>query len=330
MSDPLRIGVAGAGAIGLFVGGRLVQAGHDVRFLARPRLRDEVAAHGLTLTDFEGRTDKLMDLALSDDPAVLEGCDLVLVTVKSAATTEMAGLIAQYGPQDAPVISLQNGVTNAATLRAVLPEHHVRGGMVPFNVTQTGPGAFHRGTSGDILVARGTAPLPDLSTPGLTWIEADDFEAVQWGKLLINLNNALNALSDLPLLTQLQNRAWRRLMAAQMDEALTVLKAAGITPAKFTAAPARLVPHILRLPTPLFRRIASQMLTIDPKARSSMWEDLTRRRPTEVDALQGAVLDLAAQHGLACPVMTKITAAIRKAEADAAGPPGLTPDDLSG
>ena len=53
------------------------------------------------------------------------------------------------------------------------------------------------------------------------------------------------------------------------------------------------VPRILRLPDWLFRRVARRMLAIDPEARSSMWEDLDRRRRTEVDDLQGAILALA-------------------------------------
>ncbi len=329
MSDsPLRIGIAGAGAIGFFIGGRLAQAGHRVRFLARPRLRDAVMEEGLRLTDYEGRDDMLTGLTVSDDPAVLEEADLVLVTVKSAATVEMARLIAQYAPKDARVISLQNGVGNPAVLAEALPGRDVRGGMVPFNVTQTGAAAFHRGTSGAIVVEAGATPLPDLSAPGLDWQETNDFAAVAWGKILVNLNNALNALADLPLLEQLHDRRWRRLMADQMEEALAVLRAAGIRPARFTAAPVRSVPHILRLPDWAFRRIAAQMLTIDPKARSSMWEDLTKGRRTEIDALQGAVLALAEAEGVDCPLMRSVVAAIREAEAAGRGPPGLSPNDL--
>lgn len=324
----LKIGIAGAGAIGCFVGGRLAQAGHDVRFLARMGLCKSVRAKGLRLTDFEGRDDVLEGLSFSDDPVALEGCDLILVCVKSAATAQMGGLIARYAPSGAVVISLQNGVTNAAELRAALPDWDVRAGTVPFNVTGSGEAAFHRGTSGAILVERRASGLPDLSAPGLEWEERGAFEEVQWGKLLVNLNNALNALSDLPLLEQLMDARWRRLMADQMGEALAVLRAAGIRPAKFMALPPALVPHVLRLPTPLFRRIAAKMLTIDPQARSSMWDDLTARRMTEVDALQGAVLTLAAEHGVQCPLMERIVTAVRQAEAAGEGPPGIAPDML--
>ena len=53
-SSSPTIVVAGAGSIGCFVGGQLAAAGRDVRFLARPRVAAELAAHGLTLTDREG------------------------------------------------------------------------------------------------------------------------------------------------------------------------------------------------------------------------------------------------------------------------------------
>ena len=87
-------------------------------------------------------------------------------------------------------------------------------------------------------------------------------------------------------------------------------------------------PPVLRLPTPLFRRIARAMLTIDPSARTSMQDDLVRGRATEIDALQGAVLDLARTHGIACPAIERVTAAIRAAEAAGQGPPGLDPRTL--
>ena len=329
VSEPRqRIGIAGAGAIGFYIGGRLAQAGWDVAFLARPRLCDAVAAQGLTMTDYDGSEAVLQNLRVSSDPAVLSDADLIFVTVKSAATAEMARNLAEHAPRKATVVSLQNGVTNPQILANGLPEHDVRGGMVPFNVTQPAPTHFHCGTSGEILLERGSRAIPDLAAPGLVWQEVDDFEAVQWGKLLINLNNALNALADIPLLEQLQDRRWRLLMAAQIDEGLAVLRRAGISPARLTAAPPALIPFILRLPTWMFRRVAAQMMTIDPLARSSMWEDLTQRRPTEIDALQGAVLALALEHGLDCPVIERVTTALRAAADAQLGPPGVSPDTL--
>src|SRR3982751_2179837 len=90
-----RIVVAGAGTIGCFVGGQLAAAGRDVRFLARPRLRDELAAHGLVLSDRDGATRRSAaeKLVVGTDPALLADADVVLVTVKSGATAEIAASI---------------------------------------------------------------------------------------------------------------------------------------------------------------------------------------------------------------------------------------------
>ncbi|MEP1355821.1 MAG: 2-dehydropantoate 2-reductase [Tateyamaria sp.] len=321
-----RITIAGAGSIGCFVGAVLCDAGFDVRFLARARVIEQVVLRGLNLTDFDGLDLRVASIAATDDPeTALTGADLVLVCVKSGDTEAMGRLIAIHAPET-QVISLQNGVGNAAVLRRVLPSADVRAAMVPFNVVSRGPGQYHRATSGDILVEAG--PMPDLSSAHLTWQAVDNIEAIQWGKLLINLGNAVNALADMPLLEQLQDRAWRRVLADLMTEALRILRVAGITPAKTTAAPPHIIPHILRLPTPLFRVVAASMLTIDAHARSSMWDDLKQGRKTEIDALQGAILDLAERHGRQAPLNARMRALVRAAEDADAGPPGLTASDI--
>jgi len=151
-------------------------------------------------------------------------------------------------------------------------------------------------------------------------------KSVLWGKLLLNLNNALNALSDKPLKVELSDRRWRKLLAAQMEEALAVMKAASIQPAKLAGVSPALLPTILRLPDWLFSRVARRMLAIDPQARSSMWEDLVHHRATEIDEFQGAILRLAAAAGTQAPVTERVIARIRNAERKNAGPPALEPD----
>lgn len=132
-------------------------------------------------------------------------------------------------------------------------------------------------------------------------VDSDRIAAVQWGKLLVNLTNAPNALSGLTVQVMLLDRGWRRIMAAQMVEAMGILRAAGIAfDAPFPVSP-RLVPHVLRLPTPLFRRVARAMLSVDAQARTSMALDLAQGRPTEVDALQGEIIRLAAAQGRDAP-----------------------------
>ena len=163
----------------------------------------------------------------------------MLVTVKSADTAAMADIIARHAPSDVVVVSLQNGVGNAAVLRDRLPGRRVLGGMVPFNVIALGEGRFHRATSGDIVIEHDDGDTAErLSVPGLTMRPTDDIDGVQWGKLLVNLNNALNALAGLPLRRQLAQRPWRRLFADQMAEGLAAIRAEGIRPVSPTPIPA--------------------------------------------------------------------------------------------
>jgi 2-dehydropantoate 2-reductase len=327
ISPSSHIVVAGAGSIGCFTGGLLAAAGRRVTLLARPRTIAEIAAHDLTLTDFAGldRTVPAARMTLTEDPACLAGADLILVTVKTAATAAIAEAIAEHAPPAAAVVGLQNGLDGMEILTRRLSGRDLRAGMVPFNVVPMGPGRFHRASSGDILIGRGAQPLaPLLSVPGLPVAETAGITAVQWGKLLLNLNNALNALSGLTLHAQLQDREWRRLMADQMSEALTALRAAGIAVTSTTAAPPGLIPHVLRLPTPLFARIAARMMVIDPSARASMSHDLLAGRATEIDALQGRILRLAEETGTPVPLCRRVAGLIREAETRGAGLPGLS------
>ncbi len=330
-----RIAVAGAGSIGCYVGGCLALAERDVTLLLRPALAEAIARHGLRISDLDGLDRVLAPSAvrLATDPeAAFAEADIVLVTVKSGATEVMAGLIAEHAASGVTVVSLQNGVGNVDVLLARLGGMaRVVPGMVPFNVVQTlgqgQPPRFHRATSGTVQIGAGVAGLREaLGVKGVAVAESGDMAGVLWGKLLLNLNNALNALAGIPLAAELGDKRWRRLLARQIEEGLAVLKAAGIRPARIEGVPPSSVPRILRLPDWLFRRVARRMLAIDPEARSSMWEDLGARRPTEVDHLQGAILGLAAKTGVRVPLTERIVRLVKGAETARAGSPGLTPE----
>ena len=90
------------------------------------------------------------------------------------------------------------------------------------------------------------------------------------------------------------------------------------------------IPRILRLPNWLFRTVARRMLAIDPQARSSMWEDLQRRRVTEIDYMQGAILKLGRKSEMRTPLSERIIALVKRAEAAGAGSPSLLPDQING
>jgi 2-dehydropantoate 2-reductase len=319
--------VAGAGSIGCFAGGLFASAGRRVSLLARPRVIEEIEGFGLTLTSLEGGSWHVapQQLELSGDPKILAGASVVLVAVKSADTAEIADAIARHAPPQAVIVSLQNGVGNASVLRERLPGQKVLAAMVPFNVIATGEGRFHRATSGDIVIERDEADTAArLSVPGLAMRATSDIAAVQWGKLLVNLNNAINALSGLPLREQLARRDWRGLFADQIAEGLKAVRAEGIRPVSPTPVPLGWTPHLLRLPDALFAIALAPAMKIDPQARSSMWEDLQRGRRTEIDYLQGVITEIAGRRGLEVPLSRRIVALIRQAEAAGLGSPGLT------
>ncbi|MFO1338163.1 MAG: 2-dehydropantoate 2-reductase [Burkholderiaceae bacterium] len=315
----------GAGSVGGYLGGCLAAAGVEVHFVGRPRVLGGWREQGLRVTDQDGRDQRLPAAALhlhDTVPARLAPA-LVLLTVKCGATRDAAASLAASLPAGTPVLSCQNGIGNAEAGREVAPTLHWLPGMVPYNIAELAPGHLHRGTGGK-LAAQDDAQLrpwvPVFEAAGLPLRLHTDLRAVQWGKLLLNLNNPVNALSGLPLRAELMQRGYRQVFAALQREALAALGAAGIAPAQVAAVPPHRLPTILSLPDWLFRRVAARMLRIDPEARSSMADDLAQGRPTEVDALCGEVLRLARAHGLQAPLNQRIQALV---EAWAASPSPL-------
>lgn len=316
---PISVLIMGAGSVGCYLGGVLAAAGLRVDFVGRPRVLADLRAQGLTVSDMDGRRHHLpaVELHLHDSlPAGLRP-DLSLLCVKSGATQEAALQLQATLPSGSLVVSMQNGIGNAEQAAAVAPALNWRAGMTPFNVAELAPGQFHRGTQGALAMQGGPADhallavQAALSSQGLALGLRPDLGALQWGKLLLNLNNPVNALSGLPLRAQLLQRGYRRCFAALQSEALDVLDAAGITAAAMTPLPPRRLIKLLRLPTPVFRLLAARMLKIDAKARSSMADDLSLGRTTEIDAFCGAVVRLAATQGRAAPLNARMLALVQ-------------------
>ena len=314
MTDPALPGpvlVMGAGSIGCFLGGSLQAAGARVSYVGRPRVLADLRLNGLTLTDLDGGRVQLPPAALDLHEQVPIGTApaLVLLCVKSGATAEAARELGAALPAGTLVLSMQNGISNAEVARAAAPTLRVLPGMVPYNVAEIGPGCFHRGTAGALALQDDPALdawNPVFTAAGLAMTRHDDLRPIQWGKLLLNLNNPVNALSGLPLRAQLLDRDYRYCTAALIDEALAVLDVAGIAPARVAAVGPRRLPGLLRLPTWIFRLLAKRMLRIDAQARSSMADDLARGRPTEIDALCGEVVRLARSLRTLAPVNVRM------------------------
>jgi 2-dehydropantoate 2-reductase len=316
----MQVAIFGAGSVGCFLGGAWAAAGVPVAFVGRERIGREIAEHGLTLTDHSGWRTRLApeQVEFSTRPNALAGADIIALCVKSTATAAAAKEIARNAKKGALVVSFQNGVSNLEILRTVLKTRfEAVAGMVPYNVAALGHGRFHKGVAGD-LVAEDSPPLRALAErigggPAKLLL-SPDMAAVAWGKLLINLNNAVNALSGLTLLEQLKQRDYRRVVAASILEALGLLEAAGIEPAKTGPVPPRLLPHVIASPDLVFN-LFLRIQKIDARARSSMADDLKAGRPTEIDYLNGEVVKLARKLGRPAPVNAAIVSLVRQAEA---------------
>jgi 2-dehydropantoate 2-reductase len=138
-----------------------------------------------------------------------------------------------------------------------------------------------------------------------------------WGKLLINLNNAVNALSGRTLIEELKQRDYRRVFAASISEGLGLLRGAKIEVKSAGGVRPRLLPLVIGSPDWLFNRVFLKKWKIDAKARSSMADDLAAGRKTEVDYLNGELVRLAERLRRDAPVNRAIVELIRKAEAGA-------------
>jgi 2-dehydropantoate 2-reductase len=281
---------------------------------------DPIAADGLTLGRSGKPTTTVVPdaLTLTTDPRAAADADVVLVTTKSHDTETVARSAAAHLTPGTVTISLQNGLHNPARLRGILAGP-VLAGVVTYNVVRAAPATYLQATSGELLVEGSPAGAPfarAAAAAGVPIGQRKDIVGVQHAKLLMNLNNAVNALSGRPLGEQLADRGYRRVLALCQEEALSAFAAAGVTPARLSPLPPSARVKVLRASDSIFTTMARTALKVHPDARSSMADDLAAGRRTEIDELQGAVVGLGAEHGVATPVNYRIAALVRAAEED--------------
>jgi len=331
MAGGPKVAILGAGSVGCFIGGAWAAAGVPVTFVGRAKLAADIAEHGLTVSDYTGWKAHLPPEAVDYrcEPQALQDGQLIAVTVKSGDTAEAAAQIAEHGTQGATIISFQNGVSNVDVLEQALGgRFEIARGITPYNVAYLGQGRFHKGVAGDLYVEQraGARALADAVGRGPAAVKfSDDMLGLAWGKLLINLNNAVNALSGRTLREELKRRDYRRVFAASMLEGLGLLKQAEIEPATVGPISLQVLPRIVSTPDWLFNTIFLKRWKIDARARSSMADDLAAGRKTEIDFLNGELVRLAERLQADAPVNRAIVELVRKAEAGA-GP--LSPSAL--
>lgn len=307
--------VFGAGLIGGYLAGALNAQGLTTRLVARPNIQAKLES-GLTLTDLNNNRAESISLSFHSVEHS-EAVSVLWLTVKcTAVAASLADLQTVIGPNTV-VICCQNGFGSDQIIRDAFPNNTVLNAVVGFNVAEQAPGHLHRSTDGKLVVEwhpKIARLVQELNCGLLPATCSRQFLADQWAKLQLNLANPVNALADIPVKAMTEDRGYRKIIAALMQELLAVTNALQLELPKITAAPPHLIPHLMRLPNFIFTRIAQKMLAIDPTARTSMWWDVSQGKPSEIEFLNGAVVREGKALGIDCPMNAAIVRLVRQVE----------------
>ena len=320
----IHVTIFGAGLIGCYLGGLLAHGGCALTFIGREKQENRLMAHGLNLTHYDREEIWVPagKFKFQTEAKNLNQTDIILLCVKSQDTGAAAKTIRDQVSSNPLIISCQNGVQNPEILKSTLPQALILGAVVPYNITScnniSGKNVFHCGTEGGLIVQTHQDPrlgelIAAFARAGESVDTVTDIKAVQWGKLLVNLNNGLNALWGGPLRAGLMQRPYRLALALMIEEAQTLLGQVGIEARHIGKADMKTMLKIMRLPNFLFGPIMNRILKIDQTARSSMLEDLEAGKPSEIEFLQGEVTRLAKQIGQTAPINTVISDRVKAA-----------------
>lgn len=304
----MRICILGAGALGCAIGAGLAEGGADVTLINRNAAHvDAIRAGGLRLRDHDGERRVRIKAVIS--AAQAGPMDLVIVLVKSFHTREA---MEQAGPLVAPhtlVLSLQNGLGHEDVLAEYVGRDHVLAGKTYVGGTLLGPGHIIYGLRGKETVIgeldgrvtdRVRAVAREFERAGMRIEVSDNIMGTIWDKLLINVaTGAVTAISRMPYGPLYECGPLEAVGVAAVREAMEVAHAAGVR-LSFTD------------PVEAWRK-AGAGLPAD--FRTSMLQSLDKDIVTEVDFVNGAVVDRGARLGIATPVNSTLVACVKGIEA---------------
>lgn len=318
----MKIVIVGAGAMGSLFGALLSAAGNAVSLL------DPWAAHVAAIAaagvgiEREGRCRFVPVHAATDPESIASPAELVIVFVKSTHTRAAAPTAAALAGERGRVLTLQNGLGNAETLASAVGGDRVIAGTTAHGATLLAPGRVRHAGVGPTTLGMWTGGRPAgleriavvFEAAGIDVAVADEIRPVIWDKLLVNVGiNAVTALTAITNGQLLDLPATREIARAAVEEAMAVAAALDI-PVRGDA-----VDHVFAVA----RATAAN--------RSSMGQDVDHRRPTEIAAINGAVVRRAAALGVPAPVNRTLTALIETLQAHygnegAPGRPPTTPE----
>ncbi|WP_322041857.1 2-dehydropantoate 2-reductase [Paraburkholderia sp. J67] len=301
----MKVAIMGAGAVGCYYGGMLARAGHEVVLIGRPQHVEAIGRDGLRLETqtFDERIGA-PHLRASTEASAVAGAQLVLFCVKSTDTISAGASIAPHLPADALILTLQNGVDNAERLRTAVTQD-VAAAVVYVASEMAGPGHVRHNGRGELVIEpsrSSEAVAQALIAAGVPTEISANVRGALWAKLILNCAyNALSAIAQLPYGRLVQGVGVREAMRDVVSECKAVAQADGVT----------LPPEV----DEAVRRIAETM----QEQYSSTAQDLARGKRSEIDHLNGYVVQRGAALGIATPANRLLHTVVKLIEDKAHG-----------
>jgi len=305
----MKIAVVGAGAMGSLFGGLLAEAVEDVTLVDVWREHVEtINSWGLRIRDSVG--DRTVDVKATSTPGEVGVVDLMIIFVKSYDTAQAARDAIPMIGEKTIILSLQNGIGNVEKIKEAVGERVVRG-VTSHGSTLLGPGEIYHAGSGHTTIGELDGSITQriqeirdvLDSAGIATDVSGNVMGALWNKVFANVGiNPLTALTGLRNGELLEHPEIKEVMRRAVEEAYEVAVAMGIDVGE--GAPVEGV---------------YEVASITYENKSSMLQDVERGRRTEIDALNGAIVDLGKVHGVETPVNETLTAVVKGLERVRAG-----------
>lgn len=317
----MRIAIIGAGAIGSVIGGLLYKAGEDVTLIGRESHVDVINHNGLILEGQSGKTVIQVKAAENLDFKA----DLALLTVK-AQDVESSIRKVRLLLSGIQVVTMQNGVQSDDQVAGLLGKENIISSVVMYNCEFLEPGkaSYSKLLSktalliGEPFGVKGyrLQSLSELFNKALPTDISDDIRGAHWTKLLWNLITAVPGVTGLSYQEGGQYPQIRELNINLWKEGLEVIKIAGMKTADVPGFPLSPLETMAKMPlsesSSMMKNIIESLGKIP--ALGSTLQSIRRGKRTEVDYLNGEIVNLGKKKGILTPVNSLIVALVHQVE----------------
>lgn len=315
----MRIAVIGAGAVGGTIAALLDRAGHDVAVTARGEHLQAIRANGLRLDGTWG--DHTAAVTAAEELEAAPELAFICTKAQDAASALRGNAELLRG---IPVVMVQNGLDALNTAAGVLPDSELIGGLALYAARHVEPGRVTVTADGSTYLGSGAGEPTDaakrvaeLLGSVMPATATRNFVGAQWSKLVVNMVNALAALTGLSVQETIADAGIGRVVTASMRETVRIGLASGVRYANVQGLSHPLLVVFSRLPLRQAHALPALMarrMGPVPNLGSTL-QSRRRGRTTEIDYLNGAVVRAATAIGRTARVNAAIVDAMHRLEA---------------